>query len=65
MQGKNTRVYSEVVAITVLSLVAANAWIRWLSASLNKLYPGSLKVDFLVAVGTTIVAIVLLNLFFG
>jgi hypothetical protein len=64
MTGKS-RVYSEMVAVTVLSLVAANAWIRWLSAALNKLYPGSLKVDFLVAVMTSIVAVVLLNLFFG
>jgi hypothetical protein len=65
MSKKDTRVYSEVVVITIVSLVAANAWIRWLSATLNEFYPGSLKADFFVSVIITIAAIFLLNVFFG
>lgn len=53
------------VLVTVLSLIAANAWVRWMSQSLNRFFPGSLKVDFIVAVVMTIVAVWVLHMIFS
>jgi len=57
MPRRNFQFYAELVLVTVLSLVAANAWVRWMSQSLNRFFPASLKVDFIVAVVMTIVAV--------
>lgn len=65
MSERNMMFYSEVVLVTVLSLVAANAWIRWMSDSLNYYYPKSIKVDFIVAVITTCVAVWILHAMFA
>ena len=65
MPQRNIKFYSEVVLVTVLSLVAANAWVRWMSQSLNYDYPKSLKVDFIVAVVTTCVAVWILHAVFA
>ena len=62
---RNISFYSELVIVTVLSLVAANIWIRWLTTGLNRYFPGSLMVDFIVAIIMTIVAIVALHIAFS
>jgi len=61
---RSLKFYSELVLVTVLSLVAANTWIRLLTKSLDRYFPGSLIVDFLVAVIATIFAIYILNMVF-
>lgn len=65
MARRNLQFYSELVIVTVLSLVAANSWIRWITQTLNHFYPGSLRVDFFVALLTTILAVVILNSIFA
>lgn len=65
MPRRNLQFYSELVIVTVLSLVAANSWIRWITQTLNHFYPGSLRVDFFVALLTTILAVVILNSIFA
>lgn len=65
MPRRNFQFYAELVLVTVLSLVAANAWVRWISQSLNYFFPGSLKVDFIVAIVMTAVAVWVLHLIFS
>jgi hypothetical protein len=65
MPERNLRFYSELVIVTVLSLVAANAWVRLLTQTLNRYYPGSLIVDLLVAIIITAVAVFVLHTFFS
>lgn len=65
MPRRNLQFYTELVVVTVLSLVAANSWIRLVTEGLNRFYPGSLKVDFFVAVITTLIAVMVLNAIFA
>lgn len=65
MPQRDIKFYGELVVATVLSLVAANAWIRWISQSLNHFFPGSLKIDFFVAIITTVLAVVILSSVFS
>ena len=64
-RNRNISFYSELVIVTVLSLVAANVWIRWLTTGLNRYFPGSLTVDFIVGIIMTIIAIVALHVAFS
>lgn len=65
MARRDFKFYSELVLVTVLSLVAANAWVRWMNQSLNYFYPKSLRVDFIVAVVMTCVAVWVLHVTFS
>lgn len=56
--------YAEFVAVTVLSLLAANLWIRFVTRLLDK-RADSLSVDFIVAIGCTVIAIILMKTFFA
>lgn len=65
MARRNLQFYSELVLVTVLSLIAANAWVRWITQTLNYFFPGSLRVDFITAVITTILAVWILHMVFS
>ena len=65
MPRRSFQFYAELVLVTILSLVAANAWVRWMIQSLDRFFPGSLKVDFIVAVVMTIVAVWVLHMIFS
>jgi len=64
MVKKDSKFYIELIIVTILSLVAANAWIRWLTSTLNYYFPGNLFIDFFVALITTILAIEILDVSF-
>lgn len=65
MPTRNIKFYSELVLVTVLSLIAANAWVRLLMGSLQRFFPNSLTADFFAAVVMTFVAVVVLHLIFS
>lgn len=64
MVKKDSKFYIEVIAVTILSLIAANAWIRWITSTLNYYFPGNLFIDFFVAVLVTIIAVEILDVSF-
>lgn len=51
--------YSEIVLVTVLSLIAANSWIRVLNTVMKK-YCTSIKAEIIVAMVLSVLAIVIL-----
>lgn len=56
--------YTEIVIVTIISLVAAKAWERLLNKALNTYVGNTLIVDFISAFLMTAVAIILLNAIF-
>ncbi len=60
----STRFYSELVVVTVMSYVAASSWRIVLSEILDRYAPSSLVADLLVAVITTLIAILVLSQMF-
>lgn len=64
MVKKDSKFYIELVVVTILSLVAANAWIRWVTSTLNYYFPGNLFIDFFIALVATIIAIEILDVSF-
>nr|QBK86530.1 MAG: hypothetical protein LCMAC102_03250 [Marseillevirus LCMAC102] len=62
---RNLHFYTELVLVTVLSLIAANSWVRFLSQTLDYYFPRSLVVDLIVSIIMTIVAIYVLHLVFS
>jgi len=65
MPGRDFKFYTELVLVTVLSLVAANAWIRVLKQILNHYYPNSITVDVITAIVMTGIAIGILHMIFS
>ena len=65
MPQRNFKFYTELVLVTVLSLISATLWVRWITHSLNKYYPDSPTVDFITSVIVTLIAIFVLNWAFG
>lgn len=64
MVKKDSKFYIELVVVTILSLVAANAWIRWVTSTLNYYFPGNLFIDFFMALVATIIAVEVLDVSF-
>lgn len=62
---KDLHFYTELVVVTVLSLVAAKAWFHWFIRALNKYAGTSLLVDFIAALILTGVAIFGLHFLFS
>lgn len=65
MVKRDFRFYFELVAVTILSLVAANSWIRVVSDGITRWYPQNIKVDVLVAVVLTLLAVFVLHYLFS
>ena len=65
MATRNFQFYAELVFVTVLSLLAANMWMRFISQTLNRYFPGNLGVDAISAVVVTVLAVVILHLMFS
>jgi hypothetical protein len=65
MTVRNFQFYSELVLVTVLSIFAANMWVRWMTQILNDFFPDHLGVDLIVAIVSTLVAIVILYYMFS
>ena len=57
--------YTELILATVVSLIAANAWITWMKLDFAKYYKNSMTPIFIYACIITILAIVLLTVFFS
>lgn len=65
MAERPIRFYTEIILLTILSLVSATGWINFSTATLNSYYPDSIKAKFLFALGITILSITLLYLIFS
>jgi len=65
MPKKNIKFYSEVVLVTILSLVAANVWIKFVTKTIKNKYGNDLTVYLLVAIAATLFAILILNFGFS
>jgi membrane protein implicated in regulation of membrane protease activity len=65
MAVRDFQFYSELVLVTVLSIFAANMWVRWMSQTLTQYFPGNLHVDLVVAIVSTAVAILILYYMFS
>ncbi|MDB4769505.1 hypothetical protein OAG24_00930 [bacterium] len=65
MPNRRFKFYAEIVAVTVLSLIAAHSWDRFLSKALEVYFPGSIVDDLIVAIVITGIAIYLLYLLFS
>ncbi len=57
--------YTELVTVTVVALVAANAWIDLLQEIIRRLYPHNITVLLITAVIITGAAIFMLHILFG
>jgi hypothetical protein len=65
MPDKNFNFYLEIVVVTVLSLVAANAWTKILYEVLDRYYPNSITTTLIIAIAITAIAIGILYLAFS
>lgn len=65
MPERGLHFYTELVIVTVVSLVAAKAWYRWFVRFLSGYFGTSIHIDFLAAVILTLVAIFGLHLLFS
>jgi len=65
MTEKSLQFYTELVLVTVLSLVAAKAWYHWFIRFLNSYIGKSVHVDFLAAIILTVIAIFGLHILFA
>lgn len=63
--SRSIQFYTEIVFVTVLSLVAANAWIRVLYVVEDRYFPNNLGMDILVSILLTLAAIFLLYIGFS
>ena len=60
---RSEKFYIEFVALTVLSLLAANLWSRFMTRVLNT-HTDSMSVDLIVAICMTFAAIIVMKTFF-
>jgi heme/copper-type cytochrome/quinol oxidase subunit 2 len=60
MASRNLTYYSEIVLVTVLSLVAANGWTKILSTLMDRHCKESLLSEIIIAVIVTFVAVLVL-----
>jgi len=65
MPERGLHFYSELVIVTVVSLVAAQAWYHWFVRFLNKQFGSSITMDFIAAASLTLFAIFGLHLLFS
>lgn len=61
--SKTNIFYAEFIALTIVSLVAANLWLRYINDLLDR--RKSIKLDLLAAILATIVAYILMDKFFS
>lgn len=61
MVEKSETFYVEIVLVTVLSIVAANAWADWFTAALKSYSGGNLSTYFIAAVVITALAMLVLT----
>lgn len=57
--------YSELVLVTVLSIVSAGAWTNFIEIFLNKYYPSDIKISLIIALLISLVTIIILKFFFS
>lgn len=62
--NRNLRFYTELVIVTVLSLVAANAWIYIMRKFLDRYSENNFVIETIVAIVLTLVAVGVLHYFF-
>ena len=65
MPKRGSKFYTELVIVTVLSLVAAHGWNRWIGEVINKYYPGELSMHLIFALVATCLAILTLSALFS
>jgi len=65
MPERGLHFYTELVIVTVLSLIAAKAWFHWFIRFLNKYAGTSLHVDFFAVAILTVISIFGLHLLFS
>ena len=56
--------YAEIIVVTIVSLVAANAWIGLFKSFLDIHYPRNLEVEFIAALIITMIALIILFVVF-
>lgn len=65
MVKKDLQFYTELVVVTVLSLIAANLWIKVFSTYMEKYWKGNMIMYVFVGSLVSVFAIFLLNVFFS
>lgn len=58
--GRRIEVYIEFIVLTVLSIVTANLWLRFISKTLDK-YRCSLKIELITAIVFSAIAILFMK----
>jgi len=61
---RTQKFFVEFIALTIVSFLAANLWTRFTLRVLDK-YLNSSKIDFVIATGVTISAVILMKTFFA
>ena len=65
MENKATEFYTELVLVTIFSLVTANIWVHFIKEIINKYFSNSIILLFGVSLVLTLASILVLSHWFG
>ncbi|MFW9930721.1 MAG: hypothetical protein ACFFD1_15130 [Candidatus Thorarchaeota archaeon] len=63
--ARDLHFYTELITVSILSLLASSMWIRWIKQYLDRHFPNNVTIDFFVSLLLTFFAIYILNTAFS
>lgn len=62
---KDFNFYLEVALVSIVSIISSNVWMRYINSVIDKMYPGNVSVNLMIAVCITCIVFFLMYIFFS